>query len=641
MNRSKLSVCSIRFGGRGALAALVMLAACKGSSERATKATESRAGARVEAAAAGPPVPMLRVLESGHRQISSELYNARPAGGQATPAPAVDVDQGKLLAGGYPLTYVLEAGQNLFNEPFDPTHGWGEGGAGPRSKQRAVWNPRGGIDGYTAWPFLRVNGIDSQSCFECHGSIGQYTPPGATTVGHVRKPGAQGGPAGAANTAFINDQFPEDLRQLTTMGGDGKPTAVLTKFARNPPVVFGTGYTQQLAAEMTTELMAQQASIEYAAQARPGHVVIRNLISKGQSFGRLTASCTNGYVGQCSVDTSQVTGVQSDLVVRPFQWGGIASSVRHFVKDALDFHFSVQAVEKVGHLDCDGDGLVDELTVGNVTALTAYVTMFRPPYQLDATDPAVMRGRQLLTDVGCTTCHADQMSIDSAIMTIQTPPDQSGDCPQEVATLGSPSGPAGPEAKQQAARRIKRAAAVPSVAAVIATPGATADAIYEAMRPHLHAPLTDAAATDYQLDLNLTGRGKSDAPAYVWPRLVAGGDGKTAIPLYSDLRLHFMGKALSDDYAQPTDAAGLSAQPGTYVTRVLWGVGDTAPYLHDGRARTLLEAVTLHGADGSEAQPVYAKFAALSAADQAALIAFLESQRLPISQGVTESEYAR
>ena len=45
-------------------------------------------------------------------------------------------------------------------------------------------------------------------------------------------------------------------------------------------------------------------------------------------------------------------------------------------------------------------------------------------------------------------------------------------------------------------------------------------------------------------------------------------------------------------------------------------------YLHDGRAATLLEAVLWHG---GEAQAVKDRVVALSAADRAALVAFLKS----------------
>jgi CxxC motif-containing protein (DUF1111 family) len=60
----------------------------------------------------------------------------------------------------------------------------------------------------------------------------------------------------------------------------------------------------------------------------------------------------------------------------------------------------------------------------------------------------------------------------------------------------------------------------------------------------------------------------------------------------------------------------------------LWGIGLTAAvsghtqFLHDGRARTLLEALLWHG---GEAQAARDGVVALPAADRDALIAFLES----------------
>ena len=37
--------------------------------------------------------------------------------------------------------------------------------------------------------------------------------------------------------------------------------------------------------------------------------------------------------------------------------------------------------------------------------------------------------------------------------------------------------------------------------------------------------------------------------------------------------------------------------PDTFLTENLWGVGSTAPYMHDGRATTLAEAIIEHAAD--------------------------------------------
>ena len=596
-------------------------------------------------------VKYFELADSGIRKISEDVYVPFPPEGKKTPQRDPDIDQQTLLNGGYSLGHVLEAGQNQFNLPFSAEHGHGEGAKGPRHKQRAIWNSRGGtIEDPAAWPFLRVNGIDSQSCFECHNTIGEYTPPGSKTEAKVRKPSAQGGPAGAANTAFINDQFPEDLAQL--LGDDPKTKAVLTKFARNPPHVLGTGYTQRLATEMTTELQAQAEATKVVAQRNLNTTQVFMLKSKGVEFGKYSVTCAS--YNACTTNASEVVGVQQDLVVRPFQWGGIASSVRHFARDALDFHFSVQAVEKVGHKDCDLDGLSDEITVGNVTALTSYVAMFRPPNQVIAPgkEKSVAAGEQLLDKIGCTSCHTPTMHIDNATLTVNTPPPVSPAeaCPREVAQLTNSLDHISDSALE-AQKRVhsvfssnKELNVQPEKSNFSFSEkqkSLTPEDVYAIVEPFLHDVTVDFWAKDnFQIDLNLTGINKGDVPAYVWPRLPAQGK-SVEVPLFSDLKLHFMGKRLSDDYPQGTDNPDYAAQPGFYVTRVLWGVGDTDPYMHDGRARTLRDAIELHGVDGSEAQSAAKKFAKLSASKQQNILDFLESLKLPIAEGVTAPEYVQ
>ncbi|MEM9368148.1 MAG: di-heme oxidoredictase family protein, partial [Planctomycetota bacterium] len=61
-------------------------------------------------------------------------------------------------------------------------------------------------------------------------------------------------------------------------------------------------------------------------------------------------------------------------------------------------------------------------------------------------------------------------------------------------------------------------------------------------------------------------------------------------------------------------------------TPPLWGVADTAPYLHDGRAETLQQAILLHG---GEAQSSRDAFADLAEWKQEQLVAFLSSLRAP------------
>ncbi len=80
-----------------------------------------------------------------------------------------------------------------------------------------------------------------------------------------------------------------------------------------------------------------------------------------------------------------------------------------------------------------------------------------------------------------------------------------------------------------------------------------------------------------------------------------------------------MGKGLAD--------AGGGVLAREWRSAPLWGLGqgrdeEGATYLHDGRARSLIEAILWHG---GEATPARKKARALTKEDRAALIAFLES----------------
>ena len=88
------------------------------------------------------------------------------------------------------------------------------------------------------------------------------------------------------------------------------------------------------------------------------------------------------------------------------------------------------------------------------------------------------------------------------------------------------------------------------------------------------------------------------------------------VPLYSDLLLHDMGPALADGIVMKL--AGAS----DFRTQPLWGIAAEGPYLHDGRADTLDEAIRMHGGEAQAARDAYV---ALAPADQALVQTFLTS----------------
>ena len=91
---------------------------------------------------------------------------------------------------------------------------------------------------------------------------------------------------------------------------------------------------------------------------------------------------------------------------------------------------------------------------------------------------------------------------------------------------------------------------------------------------------------------------------------------------YSDLLLHDMGDGLADDRPE------FQASGRQWRTAPLWGIGLTetvnghTQFLHDGRARNLLEAILWHGGEAEQARQAISDF---DASERGALLAFLNS----------------
>jgi len=90
-----------------------------------------------------------------------------------------------------------------------------------------------------------------------------------------------------------------------------------------------------------------------------------------------------------------------------------------------------------------------------------------------------------------------------------------------------------------------------------------------------------------------------------------------AIPLYSDLLLHDVGRDLDDSVVQG------QARGREWRTTPLWGLGARERFLHDGRASNISAAITSHG---GEAEAAVQRFRALTPHDRADLLAFLAAR---------------
>jgi CxxC motif-containing protein (DUF1111 family) len=102
-----------------------------------------------------------------------------------------------------------------------------------------------------------------------------------------------------------------------------------------------------------------------------------------------------------------------------------------------------------------------------------------------------------------------------------------------------------------------------------------------------------AGVTAFVIDVAKDGDGPKIEPRY------AGSRTPYVVNLFSDLKRHDMGDAL----ATPKPQGKIPAR--VFLTRPLWGLADTAPYLHDGRAPTVHEAIILHGGEAQAARDAY------------------------------------
>src|SRR2546426_6793804 len=130
--------------------------------------------------------------------------------------------------------------------------------------------------------------------------------------------------------------------------------------------MMGAGPIDALGREMTRDLFAIRDAAKKQA-ARTGLPATLPLSTKGVVFGSITANPDG------TLDTSKVSGVDRDLIIKPFHQKGVVRSVREFTVNAFNHHHGMQAVERfgiarTGTADFDGDGVEDELSVGDITA---------------------------------------------------------------------------------------------------------------------------------------------------------------------------------------------------------------------------------------------------------------------------------
>ena len=426
------------------------------------------------------------------------------------------ITQAAITEGGLAIDQIRAGGLRIFTTPFNKLDGYGDGPMNAADTISPGGRPTLGGNG----TLLRVNGLDAQTCLECHSIISNASIPAELGIGGV---------GGSNSNAVIKplSMEPADLRDLDGAADfDGR-------FA-NPPFLFGAGGVELLALEMTRDLRR----LRQQALDRPGRRVA--LRSKGVDFGSIVVD------GAGEVDTTGVVGVDADLIVRPFGRKGEFATTRDFDVDAMQFHFGMQPVEVVGAgVDRDGDGVVNEILVGELSALHVFAAT-SPPSRRVRLSAAARQGERLFGAIGCGECHKPALDTEHRQLPLRFPAD----------------------------------------------------------------PLDPSANVYLQVDLAARRTG--------FARNAQGG---VTVPLFADLKRHDMGDGLRENFAQASERRNRE-----FTTARLWGVADTAPYLHDGRATTLTEAILLHG---GEAQAARDQFAGLRDRQQDALLAFLRSLRTP------------
>ncbi len=581
----------------------------------------------------------------------------------------IRLDQDEITTGQVTFREIMEIGRHLFTQRYTAEDGYGEGPYGPRETKRREAGQHGPMAAFNDLPWMRINGLDSQSCLECHSVSGMDAE--GFAVADARTPRADGvsGAGTIATSAIINPMqqspAPGWVHDALVQNGYQDPDALFAVFLRNPPHVFGAGYTQSLAEEMTFDLLDARYRTLRAAVEQPGVVYEIALESKGTSFGIYAASVHPdagtiyfGDLGPCGENPQldeycgQIDGVGEDFVVRPFQWKGIASNMRNFVRDALNFHFGMTPVELApGEADHDGDGVPNEVSVGEVTALTAFALSTRPPVQVepetDAEWATIQRGRALFlgdempagygADDSCASCHHESKDLWDPYVRIHDPRTE------DAARIASAESADGRAALLVTGTGVGLGQATPRgltlpVEALFAAGGELPAEERAKSEPDAKESFSlGGRPLAYLYDLSFLTDLEVDPLASSLPRLPEDEYG-IQVPLYSDLKRHRMGRCLADIIKQQTDREGVFVPRDEFLTRPLWGVADTGPWLHDGRALSLRQAIEMHSDqvcidDGSgyesAANRAVAAYEAMSWDDQEAIVTFLRSLRLP------------
>ena len=454
---------------------------------------------------------------------------------------------------------LLQHGKLLFDANWTEQ----EGGGRPLSKGtgKELTDPGSPLVGRRS--FNRISGPDANSCTGCHNMPF----------------GISGGGGDFAAIVFVLGQRLDfatfDANDKTPTRGStdesGRPMSLQTAAnVRSSPGLFGAGYIEMLARQMTAELQAQRDRL------KPGETV--ELCAKGVSFGKLTRR------KDASWDTSQVEGLprmsvasptpldRPSLIIRPWHQAGNVVSLREFANNAYNQHHGIQTTERFGiDTDPDGDGFVNEMTRADVTAVSMYQAAMAVPGRVIPRVPeieaAVWKGEKLFSETGCTRCH------------------------------------------------------------VPALPLTDRGWIYSEPNPY-NPPTNLRTGEAKTLTMDLA---SADLPSPRLTPLLNGG--VLLVPAFTDMKLHDITDSSDPEEAEPLDMNWFVWSPKfnqgnrRFLTKRLWGVANSAPYFHHGLFTTMRQAILAHSGEARRERLAFQKLAAF---DQDCIVEFLKSlQVLP------------
>ncbi len=454
-----------------------------------------------------------------------------------------------------PLEKLLGHGKLLFEA------NWTEQEGGGRPLTKGTGRPLADLSRPLTGPraFNRISAPDANSCAGCHNAPYRISGGGGDFVTNVFVLGQR--------FDFATFDRRDTLPTRGAFDEFGHPVSLQDAADQRATTgMFGAGYLEMLAREMTEELQRTRQTIRIG-ETKP-------LVAKGVSFGSLTMTKAGLW------DTSKVEGLgrlsllstdshnPPTLVIRPWHQASNVVSLREFSNTAFNQHHGIQSTERFGlDTDPDGDGFTNEMTRADVTAVSVWQATLQVPGRVIPRDPAIERavltGEKTFERIGCASCHIPKLPLDRR---------------GQIYTEPNPFNPAG--------------------------------------------NLRTGETRDFTVDLS--------NPALPAPRIAADAEGVVWVDAYTDLKLHDIcepGTGEPLDQNQSQWSAKLLDGNCRFLTKRLWGAANEPPFFHHGLFTTLRQAVLGHA---GEARASRAAFEALPAADRDAVIEFLKTlQVLP------------